>query len=114
MTGHTAHVPRRGIVNDPAPWLAIYDLSGSDAFQPGLRRKVAGVLHAQRTVNISLYEFLQRHFRDALNDFTRQKEINIAVAQHGSWLRLQLLFGCFLNGSLLAVPIGFGFDVWAK
>src|SRR5437762_5624740 len=68
MTRDAPHVPRRRIVDRPAPRRAVYYLRRRNAFEFGFRRQVTRVFHSQGTIDLARDELLEWHPAHPLND----------------------------------------------
>src|SRR6266478_8605697 len=114
MAGDAAHVPRRGIMHDAAKRLYRHHLGRGDAVELGSRRQISGVSHSERLKKLTRDEFFERTLTHALDHFSKEKEIDVAVPKSGAWRIEELFFASFLNCSLLALPLGFCLDVPAQ
>src|SRR5438552_16769521 len=111
MARDAAHVPRGGIMDHAAPWFAVHHFSGRNTRKLHLSGQISGVHHFQRLINLTLDELLQRSAAYALDDFAKQKEIDVAVAENRAGDVLQPFFASFVNCRLPAMPVTCGFDV---
>ena len=81
---HTAHVPRRRIVNHAAPGFAVHHFRRRNARQLIRRRQKTRVSHFERAENFLFNKNLQRRPAHPLDDFAEQKKIDVAVFENSA------------------------------